>query len=659
MLHSKRRIIFIYILFCLVCVILAFRVGWIQVVSGERLTRLAAAQQIRDVPIPAKRGTIYDRNGKELAISAITYSVWARPGLIKDSISKSDDKPDKTAGILADILKMDRRDVLEAIQQNKNLVKIAKYIDKHTADKIREYGLTGIEISEDVKRYYPLGPFAANLLGSTTDDNKGLAGIELKYDRYLSGLPGRWIKSADREGSSLSYGVEKYYQAENGLNVVLTIDEVIQHYVEDALDTVQEKTQADRVMAIVMDPKTGDILAMGMTPDYDPNTPRVPLETSAAAYIESLPEKDKIGYWNKMWRNPMVSDTYEPGSTFKLLTTAIALEEGVTSPTDTFIDTGSIEVAGTKLKCWRWQNPHGLQTLVQAVENSCNPVFVELAQRVGADKYFDYLKLFGLREKTGIDFPGEGTAIIQDKGTAGPVGLATMSYGQGIAVTPIQLITAISSLGNDGKLMEPRIVKELKDDNGKIVQEFKPKIIRQVISKQTAKEMSLIMEAVVGEGTGAKAKISGYRIGGKTGTANKAENGGYSNETYASFIGMAPIDDPKVSILLIVDNPKGEKSGSLTATPGVKDILENTLRYMKIQPSYSQQDLQNMQKQMITVPDVTNIEFHEAVGILTKSSLNYKVTPSFKEGEDFTIVDQYPKAGTKIVKDGTICLYQK
>ncbi|HVI39537.1 MAG TPA: penicillin-binding transpeptidase domain-containing protein, partial [Anaerovoracaceae bacterium] len=489
---NKRRLVFVFIFSCILCTGLAFRVGWIQVVASEKYAKLAVEQQTRDVPIPAKRGIIYDRNGKELAISAVTNSIWARPGVVKDAATeeKSQQNLENTATTLAEILGMDKNEILGIISQNRSLVKIAKYVDKEKADKIRAEGLKGIEIAEDVKRYYPMGAFAAHLLGSTTDDNRGLAGLELKYDKYLSGIPGRWIKNTDRDGDSLSYGVEKYFQAENGLNLVLTVDEVIQHYVEKALDTVQVNTQADRVMSIVMNPKTGDILAMAVTPDYDPNNPRVPTTSGAAAYVESLPDKDKLTYWNAMWRNPLVSDTYEPGSTFKLLTTSIALEEGVTSLDDRFVCTGSIIVAGEKLKCWRSYNPHGAENLVQAVGNSCNPVFVQLAQRVGYEKYFDYLELFGLRDKTGIDYPGEGYAILQDEKTAGPVGLATMPYGQGIAVTPIQLITAVSALGNEGKLMQPRIVKELRDDNGNVIQKFDTKVIRQVVSKETADEMS-------------------------------------------------------------------------------------------------------------------------------------------------------------------------
>lgn len=657
---NKKRLVFVFIITCILCTGLAFRVGWIQVVASERYAKMAVEQQTRDVPIPAKRGIIYDRNGKELAISAVTNSIWARPGVVKNASTKEEAQAnlEKTASVLAEILEMNKDDILKIISQNRSLVKVAKYVDKERADKIRAEGLKGIEIAEDVKRYYPMGAFAAHLLGSTTDDNRGLAGIELKYDKYLSGIPGRWIKNTDRDGDSLSYGVEKYFQAENGLNLVLTIDEVIQHYVEKALETVQANTQADRVMCIVMDPKTGDILAMGVTPDYDPNNPRVPLTSEGAAYVDSLPDNEKLEFWNKMWRNPLVSDTYEPGSTFKLLTTAIALEEGVTSLDDRFVCTGSIVVAGQKLKCWRFYNPHGSQTLVQAVGNSCNPVFVQLAQRTGYEKYFDYMELFGLRDKTGIDYPGEGYAILQPEETAGPVGLATMSYGQGIAVTPIQLITAVSALGNEGKLMQPRIVKELRDSDGNAIQKFDTKVVRQVVSKETADEMSLIMEAVVDEGGGGTAKVPGYRIGGKTGTANKAKDGRYSDETFSSFIGMAPMDDPKIAILMIVDNPKGVKFGSQTAAPGVKLVLEETLRYLNIQPTYSEEEKKAMDSGYTAVPDVTHQNLSDAIGILGGASLNYTLSPANESGEDFVIVDQYPKPGEKMQKGGTVCLYK-
>ena len=657
---NRKRMVLVFIGTCILITALTFRVGWIQVVAGEKYTKLAMDQQRRDVSIPAKRGIIYDRKGKQLAVNAVTNTIWARPRVIKNAGTGADaaERIDKTASILAGILSMDKNSVKEALNKNTSIVKVAKYIDKEKADRIRTKGLKGIEITETSKRFYPWGAFAAQILGSTTDENRGLSGVELQYDQYLSGISGRWIRNTDRDGNNLSYGREKYFQVKDGLNLVLTIDGVIQYYTEKALEQVQADTQADRVMAIVMEPKTGDILAMGMTPDYDPNHPRVPLEKEAADYVERLPEKAKLDYWNVMWRNPMISDVYEPGSTFKLLTTAIALEEGVTSPSDTFIDTGSIMVSGVILKCWRWQNPHGLQTLTEAVENSCNPVFVQLAQRIGYHKYFDYLKMFGLREKTGIDYPGEGYAILQDEKTAGPVGLATMSYGQGIAVTPIQLITAVSVMGNEGKLMQPRLVKELIDDSGNVIKKFDPKVIRQVLSKQTAEEMKIIMEAVVGDGGGGAAKIPGYRIGGKTGTANKAENGGYSSDTYSSFIGMAPMDDPQIAVLLIVDNPKGVKFGSQTAAPGVKLIMQDTLRYMNIPPSYNQEELRVMENQLVMVPDVTNLNYNEASKVLESESIRYTILPEPTDEGDFPIVDQYPKGGSQMEKDGMVYLYR-
>ncbi|MGN0710907.1 MAG: peptidoglycan D,D-transpeptidase FtsI family protein, partial [Anaerovoracaceae bacterium] len=628
----KKRILVGFLLICIAITGLAFRVGWLQIVNGDEYSKKALESQTRDVPIPAKRGVIYDRNGKELAVSAVTFSVWARPDQVNTKSRKytAEENVERTVEFLAKQLSMEESEVEEIVTQKKALVKVAKYVDKETADTIRQEGLPGIEIAEDVKRYYPLGSFLAHVLGSVTDDNNGLAGLELKYNRYLSGISGRWIKNTDVNGNSLAYGMEKYYQAEDGLNLVLTIDEVIQHYVEKALDTVQANTQADRVMCIMMDPKTGDILAMGMTPDYDPNNPRVPMTTEGAVYLESLSDSEKLDYWNAMWRNPMVSDTYEPGSTFKLLTTSIALEEQLTSLNETFVCNRYYSIAGVQLSCWRPQ-PHGTETLVEAVGNSCNPVFATLSQRIGLDKYYEYMGLYGLKDKTEIDYPGEGYAILQNQDTAGPVELATMSYGQGIAVTPIQLITAVSSFGNDGKIMQPRLVKKLTDKDGKVVEEFEPKVVRQVISKQTAEDMRLIMESVVSEGGGGTAKVPGYRVGGKTGTANKPKAGGYSEETYSSFIGMAPMDDPKVSILLIVDNPKGVKFGSQTAAPGVKMILEDTLRYLNIQPSYTQEEEAQMNSGKTSVPDVTGTGFDEAIGILGGASLTYTISPALKE----------------------------
>lgn len=659
--RNRKRLIFVFFMVCLICTGLVFRIGWIQIVKGDHYAKLAIEQQTMDTPIPAKRGVIYDRNGKEMAISAATSTVWARPGDVKSARTDEEgiEKRIKTAKVLAEILEMEEEGVLDILSAEKSLVKVAKYVDKDKADRIREASLRGISIAEDVKRFYPVGAFASHVLGSTTDDNRGLSGIELKYDKYLSGTPGRWIKNIDVAGDSLSYGVEKYFQAEDGLSIMLTIDEVIQHYVEKGIKQVHADTSAERVFCLVMDPETGDVLAMALTPEFDPNNPRVPLEPEAASYVESLSDQEKLSYWNEMWRNPMINDTYEPGSTFKLITTAIALEERVTTPSERFICTGSTTIAGTKLSCWRSYNPHGNQDLAMAVQNSCNPVFVTLSQRLGIEKYYEYLDKFGLTERTGIDFPGEGGNILQNINTAGPVGLATMSYGHGIAVTPISLLTAISAMGNEGMMMQPRIVKELLDSKGMTIERFEPKKVRQVISKQTAAEMCTIMESVVAEGGGGTAAVEGYRIGGKTGTANKVVNGAYVNDTYSSFVGMVPMDDPKLAILLVVDSPQGVKFGSQTAAPGVKQILEETLRYLNVETNYTEKELAKMRSDMVAVPKVSGENLSEAIGILGGAGLTYQLSPARAVGEDFPIVDQYPKAGEPAKKGSSVYLYWK
>lgn len=663
---SKKRILIACTVLFAVIALLCFRVGWIQIVKGEEYSKMALEKQTRDVPIEAKRGIIYDTNNQELAVSATCYSVWARPSYIAEGNSKQNEREltkeqiiDENAQALSDILDKDVEEIKELITKEQSLVKVDKYLDKKTADKVRELGIYGIEIAEDVKRYYPMGAFLAHTLGSVTDDNTGLSGLELQYNQYLSGVKGRWIKNADIKGNSLAYGEEKYYQAEDGMGLVLTIDQTIQHYVEKSIETVQENTGADRVMALMMDPKTGDILAMAQTPEFDPNDSKTPLDKQEAAKLEKMSDSKKVEYWNKMWRNFLICDVYEPGSTFKLLTTAMALEEGKTTVNEKFTCTGYTQVADWTLKCWRYYEPHGTQTLEEAVGNSCNPVFIKLAQRIGAERFYDYLETFGVTDKTGIDFPGEGNSILYSEEDLGPVELATQAYGQGVAVTPIQLITAISSLGNEGKLMQPRLVKALVNSDGEVVKEFESKVVRQTVSKKTADEMRDIMEFVVAEGGAGTAKVPGYRVGGKTGTAQKPDKyGGYSDETYSSFIGMAPMDDPQVAILVIVDNPKGVKYGSTTAAPGAKMILEDTLRYLDLQPKYTEEEKEEMGDNEVTVPDVVGEGLDEAIGILGGEGLEYEVSAGTLDN-DFIVQDQYPKAGSKIEKGGTVYLYRE
>jgi len=628
---------------------------------------MARSQQTRDVVIDASRGRIYDRNGNVLALSAAAFSVWARPDMIRSTRHNDEAlamrQINNTAEELAAILDMDVDRVRDIITQDRGLIRITRGVKREEADMIRALRLRGIEIASDVTRYYPLGDFAAHILGSVTDDNNGLSGIELRYNRYLSGVPGRWIKNADRTGNRLSHGIERYFGAMDGFNVVLTIDEVIQHYVEQAIAEARVTTQADRVMAIVMDPQTGDILAMASVPDFDSNAPRVPLDQEMAEHLEGLTESERVVYWNRMWRNPLISDVYEPGSTFKIITAAMALEENLSSHRDPFFSSGTINVTGTVLNCWRRGRPHGHQTLMEAFGNSCNPAFVQLVQRVGITRFYHYLDLFGLTERTGIDFPGEALPIIQNRATAGPVGLATMSYGQGIAITPIQLVTAVAAIGNEGQLMQPRLVKALTDADGNVVEEFETRVVRQVLSRETVEEMRMILEYSVAHSGGGNARVPGFRVGGKTGTANQARGGVYLSSVDASFVGMAPMDDPQVVVLVVVDNPRGVVSGSLTAAPVAGQIIASSLRHLNVQPRFTQEELTRMNQNRTTVPNVTGIYFSEAVRILGNASLQHIMSPAHDGGEeyieDFIVVDQHPRAGERMELEGNVFVYRE
>ena len=657
---SKKNLIIILIIVFVCLLILCIRLGWIQIVKGSEYSEKAVEQQTRDTPIEAERGMIYDTNGNELAVSVTCYTIWARPTDVKSGETKEEKNAniEKVAKTLSQTLELDYEDVKEQVTKEQSIVKIKKGVDKDTADKIREAKLSGIEIAEDTKRSYPLGAFASHTLGTVTDDNSGLSGLELQYNTYLSGVSGRWINYTDTSGNRLSYGKEKYYQAEDGYSIVTTIDQVIQHYTEKAIAQVQEKTSSKRVMAIVMNPKNGEILAMAQTPEFDLNDPKTPLDKEEQKKLEKMSDSEKVAYWNKMWRNSLISDVYEPGSTFKLLTTAIALEEGITDLDATFTCTGSVVVAGQTIHCWRSENPHGTQNLKQAVGNSCNPVFVKLATDIGIDKFYNYMATFGITGTTGIDFPGEGTAILQSKETAGPVGLATIGFGQGVALTPIQLITAVSAFGNEGKLMEPRLVKELKDSDGNTVEKFDEKVVRQVVSKETADEICDIMQFVVDEGGGGTAAVEGYKVGAKTGTAEKVkeDGSGDSGDTYSSCIAMAPMDDPQIAVLVIADSPEGVRYGSVTAAPGVQQILSDSLRYLNISPDEESQ--KEADKEKVEVPDVVGQQISEAIGILAGDSLSYDTDEDAAAESNFIVTKQYPAAGTKVKKGSKIYLYK-
>lgn len=650
---SKKRLVVVMVLACSLFLCLIGRIGYLQLVKGEWLSTRASEQQTREIPIEAKRGTIYDTNMKELAVSITKYTVWCKPVEVKDV--------EKTSKELAKIIDEEYEDVYKKVnKKNVALVKVKRWIDDETADKITKAGLSGIWVAEDNQRYYPYGNFAAYVLGHTSSDSTGVAGIELKYDSVLKGTSGKLIVSTDAAGKEIPQGSEQYYEPTTGNGLVLTIDEVIQHYCEKAAQRAYEKNNAAKVTIIAMEPSTGNILAMVNKPDYDPNKATEAIYPYYEELLNDCKNNDeKMKAYFSMWRNPAVSDTYEPGSTFKLITSAAGLEEGAVKQDDKFVCKGSVTIGGQKLKCWRSYNPHGTETFKQGVQNSCNPVFIEVGNRLGVSKLYDYIEGFGLTKKTGIDLPGEALGVMYKEKDVGPVELATISFGQSNSLTPIQLITAVSAIVNDGNLMQPRLVKAYTDNKGNITEEVEPVKVRQVISKETSSQMREIMESVVTEGGGKIAYLPGYRLGGKTGTAQKVINGSYAQGKYVcSFVGVAPADDPKIAVLAIVDEPTGVAAfGSQTGGPIIKEVMNNCLKYLGVEPRYTEEEKKENVKNKVEVPDVRGLTIEEATKVLQEVKLEANVDNDIEIKEETVITDMFPKPGISVNEESLISLY--
>ena len=553
----KRRMIYLMGITCSILFILIIRVGWIQFINGEELQNLAYEQQTLDRKINPKRGTIYDSNMNEIAISSTVYTITVNPTNIKK------ENKEVIAKKMSEIFELEYETVLKKISKRSSIETISTKEEKEVVDKLSlwliENNLSqGINIDEDTKRYYPYNNFASHIIGFCGSDNQGLGGIEAKYDDILNGEKGRITRVKDGAGGDIQNTVEKYIDAIDGDSIVLTIDTAIQSIVEKYLEAACiDNKCTDGANVIIMEPSTGNILAMATYPTYNLNEPYTIVDENLKNKWSELSSKEKNEALQGMWRNKAIADTYEPGSTFKLVTTSAALEEGITTPDKAgeFGCGGSITIAGTRIKCWRYYRPHGSQSLRQALMNSCNPVFIGLGQRLGVDTYYNYLNAFGFLSKTGIDLPGEAKGIFLDKSKVGPVELATISFGQRFEVTPIQMISMVSTIANEGKRMKPRLVKQIIDSQTGEIQDIQPECTGTAISSETAKDVLSMMESVVAEGTGKNAKVAGFRVGGKTGTS---EDGVNTNKYVTSFVGVAPISDPQVAILVTLYNPTGE-----------------------------------------------------------------------------------------------------
>ncbi|MCF6093599.1 stage V sporulation protein D [Microaerobacter geothermalis] len=627
----RKRIFYVLIGGMLLFLILIGRLGYIQLVKGQWLLNKAEDLWTRDIPFEGIRGKIYDRNGELLAYNISAPSVMAVPAQIKD--------PANTARQLAGVLNMSEEKVYRLITKRELMVRIApegRKISEEKAKEVAQLRLPGIVISQENKRYYPNGAFASHVLGFTGIDNQGLTGIEKVYDERLKGKKGSVSFFSDAKGKEMPDQKERYSPPKEGDSLFLTIDRTIQFILERELEQAMLTYRADNALAIAMDPNTGEILGMASMPEYDP-----------ARYQE---------YPSQIFnRNLPIWKTYEPGSTFKIITLAAALEEKMVDlEKDTFFDPGYAKVAGATLRCWK-KGGHGSQTYLEVVENSCNPGFVALGQKVGEKKLFQYIRNFGFGQKTGIDLNGESTGILFKPERIGPVELATTSFGQGVAVTPIQQVAAVSAAINGGKLFQPYIAKEWHDPKtDEVLAMNNPKLIRQVISPETSSQVRKALESVVAKGTGYRAYIDGYRLGGKTGTAQKpAPGGGYlSNEHIVSFIGFAPADDPKVVIYAAVDNPKGIQFGGVVAAPIVRNMMVDVLQYLDVQPRKEQipKEYRYGEIPLVEVPDLRGVPVHK----LQESYFTFRIDTS---GSGNTILYQSPQPGTKVERGSTIRIY--
>lgn len=644
----KKRIKLMMSLFLAGVLILVIRLAWIQFVRGSEYSKLAAEQQTRDSVITAKRGSIYDRNMKVLAQSASAERVTINP----NQIAKSGNA-EKVIKALVDILGADEERVREQLKRTeRQSVVIAKQVEKSTADLLRSKNITGIYFEEDTKRYYPYGSLAAQVIGFTGSDNQGLEGLENVLDSQLRGVDGRIVAAKDVANNEMPYKYENYIEAQDGKGVVLTIDETIQRYTEKHLQQAyEENLLGNGGAAIVMDPNTGEILAMAVVPTYDLNEPRVITDQLLLEQLDALElegeayDKAYSAAVTKMWRNKAVIDSYEPGSTFKTVVAAAALEEGIAKVSDVFSCSGVRHVANRDIHCWH-RVGHGEQTFAQGLMNSCNPFVMELGSRLGAANFEKYFKAFGLTEKTGFTIPGESAGTFHKK--LGVVDLATSSFGQTFTVTPLQVISAVSAVVNGGNLMKPRIIKAYTDSEGKITETFEPETVRSVISQETSASMRDIMEHVVSEGTGKGGYVEGFRIGGKTGTSEKLPRG--SGKYIASFVGVAPADNPQLVCLLLLDEPNaGATGGGAIAAPAVGRIFEDVLPYLGYEAQYTEE---TADKISVSVPNINGLTVQEALEKLDKAGL--KINP---KGNGEKINNQIPAAGTKLHKGSVVIAY--
>ncbi len=638
---SKVRLLVMMGVLLAIIVGLFFRIGYIQIKRGDYLQDKADKLHNRERTLEAKRGDIVDANGVVLATSASINRISVIHNQIDDA--------EGTARILAQELGLNYDEVLEKVQKRVALQVIQDKVDTETANRIRAYEMPGVMIDENFQRYYPYGSLAAQTIGFVGSDSQGIIGLEVKYDQYLQGIDGQIQTLTDAKGREVEGVGEQKVAPVEGNTLQLSLDVTMQEYAEQLLERVLKQKNAKKGAFIVMNPQNGEIYAMANYPNFDLNDPFTINDEALAEQWDTFSQETQMDYLNQMWRNFCINDTYEPGSTFKIITASAALQEKVVSLDDTFTCTGSLTVADRRIRCAKTTG-HGTQTFVQGVQNSCNPVFMTLAARLGADRFYQYLKLFQFDQKTGIDVPGEAIGIMHKLENVGPVELATMGFGQSIAITPMQLMRAASAAVNGGNLVTPHFGVNILDSEGNVLKELEFETEEGVISADVSATMREVLGTVVSEGGGKKAYIPGYQIGGKTATSQKLPRS--SKKYISSFLGFAPVSDPQVMALLLVDEPEGIYYGGTVCAPIVREYFENILPYLGIEPNYTEEELSGDDVGTFTVPGLLGKSYSEAKTLASEMGFELDVL-----GEGEIVMEQYPEEGEEINKDAKVVIY--
>jgi len=627
------------------------------IIEGERLQQMAMNQQTRANILGARRGVIYDRNMNPLAESATVWNICISPAELDQ------DRLQEVSVRLSEILEIEQSVILEAAERRHLFYwVIARGVDRTVVDEVLEFvtenQVRGVFTEQTTRRYYRYGRLASTVLGFTNADGDGAYGVEAYYNRILSGVPGRVVSTRDAKGADMPFMYSHLYAAQDGNSIVLTIDETVQHFLERNLETaVIEHGIRNRAAGIVMNIRTGEILAMATIPDFDPNDPFTLVDPRAVARLsEEEPGSDE--YWEtrrnlqfQQWRNKAITDPYEPGSTFKLITAAVALDNNLVSMHDHFMCTGAFTVSDTTFRCWQ-RRGHGNLSFLETMQSSCNPAYIMIGQRVGARLLYDYIEKFGLREPTGVDMPGEASGIghsFANLNKEGRVELGSTSFGQSMTMTPLQLITATSATVNGGYLMRPFVGRQVLDPAGNVIQTTQPTVRRQVISAEASATMRVLAEAVVDDGSGRFAAVPGHSIGGKTGTSQDlvlGAEGGY----ILSFVGFAPMDDPQIAILVMLDNPRLDNVyGSVIAAPVVGAVFNEVLPYLGIQPRFTTEQLAQTEA---IVPNIVGAGPHDAQARLRVAGLDSRLI-----GSGASIVRQVPPGGQRMPRGSTVILY--